>query len=776
MVATVSLSLVIHNHQPVGNFGWVIEDVYEHAYSPMLHALERHPGIRLGLHYTGPLLQWLGANRPEALDQIRGLVDRGQVEVLGGGYYEPILVTLPDRDRRGQAVRMRDEVEALFGKRPRGAWLAERVWEPSLAFDLADAGYDWTVLDDNHLRAASIHEDEMWTAFTTDDRGARLTVFGTEQGLRYRIPFKPVEDLISYLAGRRTDDGRFVGMMGDDGEKFGSWPGTFEYCWSRERWVDRCFEAIEANGEWLSTVTPSGWLDTQPPTRRAYFPTNSYVEMTEWVLPPDEQPVFVRLLQDARERDLPAARFLRGGFWRNYMARYREINELHKQMLRVSQKVNAMAPGAARERALDHLYQGQSNDCYWHGLFGGIYIVHMRMATLGHLIAAEGLADAAAAAETAATQTAAGRAEVTSPGGAADGAADGAAGTAAGPNGANGGEPYGARLADTDLDAIDEVLVTARGQTVVVDLAEGAAVSSWDLRASRVAVASVLRRRPEAYHEQLVAHDRVALEEALSDASGSAGGRAAEAAADAPKTIHDIVRTKEPGLTAFLHYDRHERRSGLIHLLPADGSTGGSGLVEASYEEIGDFTEGAFEPIVVAADRLVARRLGSVGARSDARPLILEKTYLFGGDRSSPTLEFSTVVENPGDAAVAFELAVEWNFNLLGGGHNPAAYYETETGERTLHDAAGEIARAQGIAFGNDYEGLRIEARPEPAARLTWYPVETVSNSEAGFERVYQGSSLLFRWPVALAPGESRAFAVRFAVAQAIDHAVAESE
>jgi hypothetical protein len=52
----VSLALVIHNHQPVGNFGWVIQDVYEHAYSPMLGALERHPGIRLGLHYSGPLL------------------------------------------------------------------------------------------------------------------------------------------------------------------------------------------------------------------------------------------------------------------------------------------------------------------------------------------------------------------------------------------------------------------------------------------------------------------------------------------------------------------------------------------------------------------------------------------------------------------------------------------------------------------------------------------------------------------------------------------------
>src|SRR4029078_6951020 len=94
----------------------------------------------------------------------------------------------------------------------------------------------------------------------------------------------------------------------------------------------------------------------------------------------------------------PAARFLRGGMWRNFAARYREVNELHKQMLRVSAAVDAMPAGPARDRALDHLYRGQSNDCYWHGLFGGIYLVHMRMATLAELIAAEELVlgDAAA--------------------------------------------------------------------------------------------------------------------------------------------------------------------------------------------------------------------------------------------------------------------------------------------------------------------------------------------------------------------------------------------
>ena len=733
MNGRVSLALVIHNHQPVGNFGWVIEDVYEHAYEPLLGALERHPRIRLGLHYTGPLLAWLVAQRPEAVERIRALADRGQIEIVGGGFYEPILVALPDRDRHGQLVRMADELERVFGRRPAGAWLAERVWEPSLPYDLAAAGYGWTVLDDSHLRAASVPEDAMWTAFTTDDRGRRLTVFGTEQGLRYRIPFRPVEDVLSYLHERVTEDGHFVGMMGDDGEKFGSWPGTYDYCWAREHWVERMFEGIEGS-DWLAMVTPSEWLASHPPTTRIYVPDASYVEMTEWALPPAETPVFVNLLETARETGDPAARYLRGGFWRNFAARYREINELHKQMLRVSEKVHGMGTVGATEhaRAEDHLYQGQSNDCYWHGLFGGIYIPHMRMATLSHLIAAEDLADDAAAAE--------------------------------------GARPFGAALVDTDLDAIDEVLVTLCGQTVIVDLAEGGALSSWDLRATRLALGSVLRRRSEAYHAKLIAHERLDM----APQGGVVPADAREAASGEPKTIHDIVTTKEPGLSRLLCYDRHERRSGLVHLLPADGATSVEDLIGARYSELGDFVDQPYQVGKLSAEEVLVSRSGSVVAGGAPAPLEVEKTYRFGGGRLDPSLELEVALSNPGDQAVEFELAVEWNVNLLGGGHNPAAFYEL-AGERSPHDASGEVASADGIAFGNDYEGARIEASVDSPARLTWYPVETVSNSEAGFERVYQGSSLLFRWPVTLGPGERASHIVGLAVTQSRDHSAEEA-
>ena len=79
----ISLALAFHNHQPVGNFGWVIAEVYDAAYEPMVAALERHPTVRLSLHYSGPLLEWLRAERPDFIERLGALVERGQVEILG---------------------------------------------------------------------------------------------------------------------------------------------------------------------------------------------------------------------------------------------------------------------------------------------------------------------------------------------------------------------------------------------------------------------------------------------------------------------------------------------------------------------------------------------------------------------------------------------------------------------------------------------------------------------------------------------------------------------
>src|SRR5438045_353430 len=123
MTARISLALVLHNHQPVGNFGWVFGDVYAKAYEPMIAAIERHARLHLGLHYSGPLLEWLQAEQPAFGDRLRALVANGQVEMLGGGLYEPVLASLPERDRVGQLELMATTIEQTFGSRPTGAWL-----------------------------------------------------------------------------------------------------------------------------------------------------------------------------------------------------------------------------------------------------------------------------------------------------------------------------------------------------------------------------------------------------------------------------------------------------------------------------------------------------------------------------------------------------------------------------------------------------------------------------------------------------------------------------
>jgi len=723
VASRISLALALHNHQPVGNFGWVFGDVYDRAYRPMLEALDRHPGVRLALHYTGPLLDWLRVERPEFLVRLRALVDRGQVELLGGGYYEPVLASLPERDRLGQLTRMADELERVTGRRPRGAWLAERVWEPDLPTSLVTAGYGWTILDDNHFRAASVPEERLWGPYTTDDQGHLLTVFGTEKGLRYRIPFGDVDDVIAYLRHHATDEGDRVGMMGDDGEKFGSWPTTWESCWGANRWVDRFFDALEANAAWLTTITPSDWLDGNAPIGRVYLPTASYAEMGEWALPPDESRVFTDLLHRAEGSGAAEYRYLRGGFWRNFQVKYREVNDLHKQMLRTSAKVAAMPEGPAKTAALDHLYQGQSNDCYWHGVFGGIYISHMRLATYEHLIAAEDLADEAARAA---------------------------------------GEVVdGVRVEDIDLDGVPEVVLATAGQVVTVKPSEGGGIGSWDVRAVRHALAAVLRRRPEAAHETLVAHERSLAEQ---------GGAAAAAGGG---SIHDRVSTKEPGLADRLHYDRYERRSGLVHLL-APATTPGA-FARADMEEYGDFVAHPFRVEATGGDggwvRLV--RDGVACTPAGALPVRVEKTIVAGGDRRTPTLSLEVRVENRGPGPLETTLAVEWATTMLGGGGNPAAYYLLD-GERLPHDAATSHASLGELHSGNDYVGLDVATRVEPAAETWISSIDTVSNSEAGFERVYQGSALVFAWPLVLPAGAATTVRMEHTVSTTRDRAAEE--
>ena len=418
---------------------------------------------------------------------------------------------------------------------------------------------------------------------------------------------------------------------------------------------------------------------------------------------------------------------MRGGFWRNFQVKYREINDLHKQMLRASAKVARMPHGPGHDAALRELMQGQSNDCYWHGVFGGIYIAHMRLATYEHLIAAEDAADAAARA--------------------AGEAVDGIA------------------LVDTDLDGLDEILVTSPGQTVVIDTVEGGGIGSWDIRAGPPRAhrghAPPARGLPPAPRRQ-----RGCPATGGCRAQRPGGDRRG---GDGVASIHAVVRSREPGLADRLQYDGYERRSGLVHLF-APGTTReafargrGDGARRCPHRRLRG--RRADEPRSFACGRDVRRR------RTRAHVVRVEKRFTFDGDRRSPSLDLEVSVENRSAGPVRFDLGVEWALMLLGGGGNPAAYYEIG-GERLGPRRRRRARRGhRSSAAATRTSASRSPTTFDPPATAWWTPIETVSNSEYGFERIYQGSALVGIWPMELAPGERRAVSVGQRVATDRDRA-----
>src|SRR5579875_2062208 len=204
---SIQLGLLIHNHQPVGNFPWVFQQMYEESYLPLIAALERHPVVRLALHYTGSLLDWIAQTHPDFLTRLAALVERGQVEIVSGGYYEPILPSIPDADKIGQVRRLTERVRQDFGVQASGMWIAERVWEPGLPRLIREAGIEWTILDDIHFKNVGLEDSDLYGYYATEDQSPVLKVFATSKAMRYTIPWRPVSETIETLRSLATIDG-----------------------------------------------------------------------------------------------------------------------------------------------------------------------------------------------------------------------------------------------------------------------------------------------------------------------------------------------------------------------------------------------------------------------------------------------------------------------------------------------------------------------------------------------------------------------------------------
>jgi hypothetical protein len=446
----------LHLHQPVGNFDYVFEQHVRDVYRPLLDRLEARSFLPAVLHVSGPLLEWLERHDTAYLDQLGRLAGDGKIELLLAGFYEPVLASLPRRDRVEQIAWMREAVQRRFGVSADGLWLTERVWEPELAADLAEAGVRYALVDDRHFLVTGFRPEQLHAPLWTESDGRAVALFPIDERLRYLIPFRPPEETAEYLRMLRGQ-GHRLAVLADDAEKFGGWPGTREWVYERG-WLDRFMDTIHGligNGEaTLSTLRAA--LDTVPSGGLAYLPTASYREMEAWSLPPNPALRLMHLERDLGEPRMagPDGALVRGAHWRNFLVKYPESNRMHKKMQALSALSRARGDTADVRRAIG---RAQCNDAYWHGVFGGLYLPHLREAVWANLALAEGRLRT--------------------------------------------GESIACEVVDFDGDGHLEVWIHSDRFSAVVSPARGAAIEEYTIFASGQNHADVLTRRREAYHD-----------------------------------------------------------------------------------------------------------------------------------------------------------------------------------------------------------------------------------------------------------------------------------
>jgi alpha-amylase len=687
MTPPLRLCLALHNHQPVGNFDHVFEQAYQDSYLPFLDVFERYGDLRISLHTSGPLAEWLEERHPEYLDRVAALVEAGRVEILGGPFYEPILTMIPARDRVGQITEYTRWLEQRFGATVQGMWVPERVWEQSVTRDLVEAGMKYTILDDYHFKNAGLADGQLYGYFATEDDGRVMCIFPGSERLRYTIPFAAPHETIDYLRGIAESNPGAVMVFGDDGEKFGTWPDTKRHVYDNG-WLRQFFDALAANRDWLHTSTLAEAAENVPPIGKVYLPCGSYREMTEWALPVERQQEYDALVHEL-EHDprWPRIRqFFRGGYWRNFRAKYPEANEMYARMMMASRRVaeahNSGANGDAMHWARRELYRGQCNCAYWHGAFGGIYLPHLRNAVFNHLIAAENLVDEAEHRRA----------------------------------------PWVEATADDyNFDLRQEVRLAGDKLVCLLAPASGGMLYELDVRSICHNLLATITRRPEVYHRKV-----------LGGAQHS----------DGVASIHDRVVFKQEGLDQLLQYDKSPRKSLVDHFF--DNQANLESVARGEAAERGDFACGVYETRIRRSPDRVQVLLEREGLAGDVPVKITKGVTLEAG---ADEIQVAYLLEGlPQDRPLHF--AVEFNFAGLPSGVDDRYFYQ---GERRRLGQLGkqlDLAGAAELHLVDEWLGLDVLLASNRPGGIWAFPVESVSQSEGGFELVHQSVAVLPHWQV----------------------------
>ncbi|UCF98754.1 MAG: DUF1926 domain-containing protein [Spirochaetaceae bacterium] len=371
---SISLLFGTYNHQPDGTHTERIETTYQQAYKPFISLLYKFPRIHTVLHYCGSLFEWMEDRHPEFIMLLKEMIRRKQVELLGGGYHAPILPLIPDGDKLGQIEKMSTFIRTTFGTRPRGGWITERVWEPSLARILSNSGIEYTFLDDQHFYVAGVEEEDSYQPYLTEDQGKAITVLPLHLGLQAMIPSASPEDIILELRAIATRGSGQIVVMLVPGEML-----VDTSIYAERGWLLRYFQLLEENRDWLHSVNPRYTPELLQPGGRLYFPCLSSLETMNGALSLDRQKTCQEISKRVRKPENGI--YLQRGFFRQFLTRYPEIGLLYSRLMYTHVLVSQIRGDKYKKKAaLNELWRGQTGAVYWQSHQGGAYSNQLRKA------------------------------------------------------------------------------------------------------------------------------------------------------------------------------------------------------------------------------------------------------------------------------------------------------------------------------------------------------------------------------------------------------------
>ncbi|MBN2039585.1 MAG: DUF1926 domain-containing protein [Spirochaetes bacterium] len=667
----------IHNHQPVGNFDHIFKWAFDDCYNKMLGIFMEYPDFRFSIHHSGPLLEWIESNSPGYLNSLKVMAESGQAEIIGGGFYEPIFSVINEKDIKSQIFLMQNFCKNNFGLYPKGFWTAERVWDPEIPNLVSGFDLEYTILDDIHFRYAGIDEKNLYGYFVTERLDKKLIVFPIDKFLRYSIPFKLPEDTINYF--KQTCDllgsGAFV--YGDDGEKFGLWPHTYKWVFE-ERWLRNFIESV-LKEDWIKLVHPSEYIVSHKPRGRVYLTQGSYFELSEWALPPDTALKLININNEIKSwhRENDFYPFIKGGVWNNFLIKYPESNAINKRTILLSNEIAEfeVSTGIKCTEEKTELYRSECNCAYWHGLFGGIYLNHLRHALYEHLLKSEGL--------------------------------------------------FLKRKNENSItvnqedfwnEGSEQILIRKTDQSVIIVPGFGGTVSEFGIYDKAFNIFNTLRRKPETYHETL---------KNLNDDYYNNDEQVA--------SIHDRITVKEKNLKNYLIFDQSRRYSFkdiFFKRIPAPED------LMFSRNELYDCGSLDYDYQMEKKDDEISISLSRT-LNVWNNELTISKTFKIAGNATGIKAEYNiTGADNI--------FGVEFNINLLSP-HDENRYFEIPGMDKnnSFLDIPGFHDNITYFALTDEYEKFKIKFSCSPEAKLLHYPVYTVSQSDSGFEKNYQGSCLI---------------------------------